>query len=79
MGIKEQENWDIVKDLTEKLSRGDKAVIRLTKKKDLVNYHMSLGLYIRNNYPSVRHDLRSDDRSMLIIEMLHKRLNDEHE
>ena len=64
-------------------SQADKAEFRAKKKDDLILYHMSLGLWIRNNYglwngnASLLADCHTDvpdGASMVIIEAIWQRL-----
>lgn len=90
---KTKEKWpktveEAVEQLLSLMSEKDKQNFRKTPKKDLIMFHFSLGLYIRNNFglwQGNRELLQSinksdfplvhpDDASSIIIEKLWKRL-----
>lgn len=75
-----------VAKLIKELPDSEKQQIRTTAKQDLIEYHFSLGLYIRNNYGLWRgnralmtdcHATEPDGASMVIIEALWQKLQNE--
>lgn len=90
---KQKKNWpetieEAVEQLLSLMSEEDKHCLKKTPKKDLIMFHFSLGLYIRNNFGLWKGNrellqyisksdfpfVHPDDASMIIIEELWKRL-----